>query len=156
MTLQKGNTAPDFELPSTQGDTYRLSQHLNSGKGVLVAFYPFDWSPVCTNELGYFNANYQDFAQAEVTLAAISVDSPFCHAAWAKDQALKFPLLSDFNKDVTQAYGVLLDEYHGLKQFAKRAVFLVDASATIQYAWVGESPGVEPNYSEILDAVSAL
>jgi peroxiredoxin len=155
MTLKKGDKAPDFQLPSTKTETFKLSENL-SGKGIILAFYPFDWSPVCTNELGYFNANYNEFKAVDISLAAISVDSPFSHSAWAESQKLKFPLLSDFNKEVVTAYGVLLHEFHGLKNFAKRSVFLVDRDGIIQYVWISENPGMEPEYTELLDAAAEL
>jgi peroxiredoxin len=150
--LNTNDLAPDFELPSTKGDSFRLSAALEKNP-VLLAFYPFDWSPVCTNELGYLNVNIEHFRRNKTALAAISVDSPFSHAAWAKSQKLKFPLLSDFNREVTAAYGVLCEEYHGLRQFAKRAVFLIGTDGKVRYAWVTEDPGVEPCYSEIMQAV---
>ena len=153
--LTIGDRAPDFELPSTKGETFKLSKALEKN-AVLLAFYPFDWSPVCTNELGYFNTNLADFRGAKVGLAAISVDSPFSHGAWAKSEKLKFPLLSDFNRDVCRAYDVLHDELMGLKAFAKRSVFLVDQAQTIRYCWVSEDPGNEPDYAEVMAAAQAL
>ena len=144
-----GDTAPDFELPATKGKTFRLSAGTGK-KNVLLAFYPFDWSPVCTNEVGYLNTNLAAFKAWDVNVVAVSVDSPFSHQAWAKAEALKFPLLSDFNKEVCALYGVLCDEYSGLKSFAKRSVFIVDKSQTVRYKWVSDEPGEEPDYQEIL------
>ncbi len=151
--LNLHDLAPDFELPATKGDAFKLSAALAKSP-VLLAFYPFDWSPVCTNELGYFNANLEDLRRGGTTLAAISVDSPFSQAAWAKSQKLGFPLLSDFNREVAAAYGVLCDEYHGLKRFAKRAIFLVGKDRTVRYAWVTDDPGIEPPYAEIMQATT--
>jgi len=150
-----GEKAPEFELPATKGETFSLAQE-TAGKNLLLAFYPFDWSPVCTNELGFLNTSVKDLRKKSVQVAAISVDSPFSHAAWAKAQKLAFPLLSDFNKDVCRAYGVLYDQYGGLKGFAKRSVFLIDPEQVVRYTWVSEDPANEPDYDELFAAVDRL
>jgi glutaredoxin-dependent peroxiredoxin len=155
MTLQKGDKSPDFELASTKTETFKLSENL-TGKGLLLVFYPFDWSPVCTNELGYLNVNYDGFKEFGVKLAAVSVDSPFSHAAWDKAQKLKFPLLSDFNKEVIEKFDVVMEDFHGLKKFAKRSIFLIDSNGIIQYAWASDDPGVEPDYDEMLEACKTM
>jgi peroxiredoxin len=153
--LAVGDRAPNFELAATKDSPFRLYEAL-ACQPVLLAFYPFDWSPVCTNELGYLNTNIAAIRKHKVTLAAISADSPFSHAAWAKSQKLKFPLLSDFNREVAAAYGVLYDDYKGLKAFAKRAVFLIGADQTVRYVWVTEDPHVEPDYGQVMAALAAL
>ena len=153
--LSVGDRAPDFELPASKDDTFRLSAVL-AGNPVLLVFYPFDWSPVCTNELGYFNTNIAAIRKHKVKLAAISVDSPFSHAAWAKSQKLKFPLLSDFNREVSTAYGVLYDQYKIFRAFAKRAVFVIGKDQTVRYAWVTDDPHVEPDYAEVMKALATL
>ena len=155
--LNVDDVAPDFDLPSTKGKDkrFRLAETL-ARKPVLLAFYPFDWSPVCTNELGFLNTSLDDFKAKGVAVAAISVDSEFCHAAWAKSEGLRLPLLSDFNKDVCRGYGVLYENYEGLKGFAKRSVLLIDKSGVIRYMWVSEDPGQEPDYDSIFAAVDAL
>jgi len=150
-----GKKAPDFELPATKGDSFRLSEALGKGH-VLLAFYPFDWSPVCTNELGYLNTNRDTFARHGVSIAAISVDSPFSHQAWADTEALAFPLLSDFNKTVCAEYDVVCEEFSGLRGFAKRSVFLIASDGTVRYRWVTDDPGVEPDYQKLEEAAAAL
>jgi len=149
-----GEKAPDFQLPSTKDAQFSLSQTLGEGH-VLLAFYPFDWSPVCTNELGYLNTNRDTFSKSGVSIAAVSVDSTFSHEAWAKSEGLAIPLLSDFNKDVCAQYGVLYEEFAGLRGFAKRAVFLIGSDGTVRYKWVTEDPGVEPDYAELEEAATA-
>jgi peroxiredoxin len=152
-----GEKAPLFELAATgaREDTLAL-EDVAAGSNVLVAFYPFDWSPVCTNELGFLNTNREAFAEQGTSIVAISVDSPFSHEAWAKAEGLEIPLLSDFNKEVCQAYGAFHAELLGLKGFAKRAVFLVDRDLVVRYRWVSDDPGVEPDYEAILAAAAAL
>ena len=155
IMVKIGDKAPDFELPSTKGGDYRLKDKIK-GKGLLLAFYPFDWSPVCTNELGFLNANSDEFKKAKVGLAAISVDSVFSHEAWTKHEKFSFPLLSDFNKEVSKEYGALHEELGGMKGFCKRSLFLLDSTGNIQYTWISEDPGQEPDYDELLEAVKKL
>ncbi len=151
-----GEKAPDFTLPSTRGDgSFTLSRELGK-RGLLLAFFPFDFSPVCTNELGYLNTNLKRFREKKVSLAAVSVDSIFAHRAWAKIGKFRFPLLADFNREVCRRYGVLYDDFDGLREFAKRAIFLIDHSLTVRYRWVSEDPSREPDYKRIFAVIEEL
>ncbi len=156
MTLQVQDQAPGFQLPASDGSTFDLEKGLSGSQGLLLAFFPFAWSPVCTNEVGYLNTNLGEFKKKQVKVAAISADSPFTQKAWAKAEGLKFPLLADFNREVIAQFGVVQEEFHGLRGFAKRSVFLLDPERTVRYAWVSDDPGVEPNYAEVLGSVEAL
>ena len=97
MTLKVGDVAPDFELPQAQnaGDKIKLSDYQGK-KNVLLCFYPFDFSPVCSEQLPAYSAQAGRFEKANCEVLGISVDSPFAHAAWAESAGIKFPLLSDF------------------------------------------------------------
>lgn len=97
MALSVGDTAPDFELPRTlaEGDTVKLSS-FRGKKNVLLCFYPFDFSPVCSEQLPGYQASAGKFAEADCEVIGISVDSPFSHAAWAEKYSIEFTLLSDF------------------------------------------------------------
>jgi peroxiredoxin len=101
--LSPGNPAPDFELPSTPDQKVMLSEFRR--QAVILAFYPEDWSPVCSDQLGLYQAVLPEFQKFGAELVAISVDSAWSHLAFAKDRNLHFPLLADFEPkgDVARA-----------------------------------------------------
>jgi peroxiredoxin len=105
--LTPGTPAPDFKLPTTPDQTISLSEL--KGRPVILAFYPADWSPVCGDQMALYNEILPEF-QAE--LLGISVDGAWCHAAFAKDRKLRFPLLADFEPKgaVSQLYGAYRPE----------------------------------------------
>src|SRR3954468_1881747 len=92
--LQKGDQAPDFKLFATPDQ--QLALHELKGKNVILAFYPADWSPVCSDQMGLYNEMLKYFTKHNATLLGISVDSKWCHNAFAKSRNLHFPLLADF------------------------------------------------------------
>src|SRR5437867_2653395 len=94
IPLSPGTPAPDFELPSTPDQKVMLSDF--RGQPVILVFYPEDWSPVCSDQLGLYQAVLPEFQRFNAELIAISVDSAWSHVAFAKDRNLHFPLLSDF------------------------------------------------------------
>jgi len=153
--LAIGSRAPDFELPGTVDKTVRLADQLGS-KPVLLLFYPLDWSPVCTSELCSLGADFNNYTGLGVSVFAISVDSIFSHKAFAAHHNIEIPLLSDFNKTVSQDYGVLYPELMGLKGVAKRSSFLLDAKGIVRYAWVTEDPTQMPDFMEIKKQIALL
>ncbi len=153
--IKAGDRAPDFELPATTSDSVRLSDEFSAGP-VLVLFYPLDWSPVCTSELCSMKSDFDDFAGLGAKVLAISVDSIFSHKAFAARHGISIPLLSDFNKTVAQAYGVLYPELMGLKGVAKRSAFVLDAKGIVRWAWVSEDPLQLPDFAEIKKQIEAL
>src|SRR3982750_2603049 len=92
--LPPGTPSPDFELNSTPDQTLALSEL--RGRPVVLVFYPADWSPVCGDQLALYNEILSEFHEFDAQIVGISVDGPWCHAAFAKDRGLRFPLLSDF------------------------------------------------------------
>jgi len=141
MTLQVGDVAPDFELPASGNRIVKLSD-FHSKKNVLLAFYPFAFSPVCSLQLPGLQQSLGEFEKLNTEVLGISVDSKHSSAAFAEHLHLDFPLLSDFNKEVTAAYGVLREG-----GFAERALFVIDKEGKIVYAHVnaiGEVPDNEP------------
>jgi mycoredoxin-dependent peroxiredoxin len=141
MTLHVGDVAPDFELSASGNRTVKLSD-FRGKKNVLLAFYPFAFSPVCSLQLPGLQQSLREFQKLNTEVLGISVDSKHSSAAFAEHLHLDFPLLSDFNKDVTAAYGVLREG-----GFAERALFVVDKDGTIRYAHVnaiGEVPDNGP------------
>jgi len=141
MALQVGAVAPDFELPASGNRTVKLSD-FRGKKNVLLAFYPFAFSPVCSLQLPGLQQSLSEFQKLNTEVLGISVDSKHSSAAFAEHLHLDFPLLSDFNKDVTTAYGVLREG-----GFAERALFVIDKNGLITYAHVnaiGEVPDNGP------------
>jgi len=149
--LQPGAEAPDFELPSTPDQKVRLSEF--RGQPVILAFYPEDWSPVCSDQLGLYQAVLSEFQKFNAELMGISVDSVWSHLAFATDRNLHFPLLSDFEPkgEVARTYQV----YRAKEGTTERALFVIDADGIIRWSYV--SPvGVNPGADGILRALEGL
>ncbi len=141
MPLLVGDVAPDFELPASGNRTVKLSE-FRGKKNVLLAFYPFAFSPVCSLQLPGLQENLGKFQDLNTEVLGISVDSKHSSTAFAEHLHLDFPLVSDFNKEVTKAYGVLREG-----GFAERALFVIDKGGKIAYAHVnaiGEVPDNAP------------
>src|SRR3954463_8772665 len=120
--IQAGNLAPDFELNSTPDQRVRLRDFRD--RPVILAFYPADWSPVCGDELALFNELLPEFGKHNAQLMGISVDGVWCHAAYARDRKLHFPLLADF-----EPKGAVARSYCAYDQHAghcERALFVVN------------------------------
>jgi peroxiredoxin len=149
--LPAGTAAPDFSLPSTPDQKVTLSEF--RGRPVILAFYPADWSPVCGDQMALYNEIREEFARFGAQLLGISVDGAWCHAAFAKDRKLHFPLLADFEPkgEVAHRYGV----YRAGDGFCERALFVIDGDGVIRWSYV--SPvGVNPGADGILDALEKL
>ena len=141
MALQVGDVAPDFELPASGNHTIQLSDY-RGAKNVLLAFYPFAFSPVCSLQFPGLQQQLGQFKSLNTEVLGISVDSKHSSAAFAEHLHLEFPLISDFNREITRAYGVLREG-----GFAERALFVIDQSGKIAYAHInaiGEVPDNEP------------
>jgi len=100
--------------------------------------------------------DYAAYQRLNTQVLGLSVDSVFSHEAWAQHLNLPFPLLSDFNKEVAQQYGVLLPELLGMKGLANRSAFVVDKQGVIRYTWVGANPGQQPDFGKIQDVLKGL
>lgn len=137
MAPQVGSEAPDFTLRNQNNEEISLSA-FRGKRNVLVVFYPFAFSGICTGELCAVRDDIGSFQNDDVQVLAVSVDHPFALKAWADQQNYDFPLLSDFwpHGEVARAYGVFLEE----KGLAVRGTFLVDKSGIVQFAEVN-GPG---------------
>src|SRR5712692_5720435 len=132
MAVDVGSKAPDFTLMSDERQPVTLSSC--RGKPVVLAFFPAAFSSVCTKELCSFRDQLGPLNHlSKAQVLAISVDTPFALKAFANEQRLNFPLLSDFNKEVIRAYDVVNPDMVGLKGIAKRAVFVIDRDGTIRH-----------------------
>jgi peroxiredoxin len=144
-----GAQAPDFTLASTAGGEVALSAL--RGRRVLLAFFPLAFTSTCTSEMCAFTDDYDAFAAEGVTVLPISVDSVPTLAEFKAKHGLKVDLLSDFRREASRAYGVLLEHTF----FSTRAYFLVDADGLVRWAHVEENPGQRRENAEILAAVRA-
>jgi peroxiredoxin (alkyl hydroperoxide reductase subunit C) len=137
MAPQVGSEAPDFTLKNQDNEEVRLSS-FRGERDVLVVFYPFAFSGICTGELCAVRDDIGSFQNDDVQVLAVSVDHPFALKAWADAEGYTFPLLSDFwpHGEVAKAYGVFLED----RGMAVRGTFLVDKSGVVQFAEVN-GPG---------------
>ncbi|MGH7542025.1 MAG: redoxin domain-containing protein [Gemmatimonadota bacterium] len=152
MTLEIGDTAPAFALPAAPGETVDVGALFGREKVVLL-FFPLAFSRVCTSELCAVRDQWTRWHDLGTRVFAISVDSPFVTARFRAEQELPFPVLSDFDKQTSRAYGVLYEEFFGLHGVAKRSAFVVGRDGKVAYRWVSEDSGVEPDYDALRDAV---
>jgi len=150
-----GNKAPTFTLPASNGKDFVLENNTGD-RGLALLFYPFAHSPVCTTELGFFNGISDELRGKGINIAAISTDSKFVQASWAKSEGFTFPLLSDYDRTVINAYGAVVDPGEGKTPFARRSVFIMDSEGTITYRWLSEAPPNEPDYDEVQAALNKL
>jgi peroxiredoxin len=149
--LSAGIVAPNFTLRVTPDQNLTLSDL--KGKNVIIAFYPADWSPVCGDQVTLYNELLPEFHKHDAELLGISVDGVWCHAAFARNRNLHFPLLADFEPkgDVARKYRV----YRANEGVCERALFVLDREGTI--AWSYCSPiAVNPGADGILDALEQL
>ena len=149
--LTPGTAAPNFELNATPDQKVDLNHF--RGRPVVLAFYPADWSPVCGDQLALYNEVLPEFNKHAAQLIGVSVDSAWCHNAYARQNRLHFPLLADFEPKgaVARRYGV----YRDGDGVCERALFVVDGGGTIRWSYV--SPlGVNPGADGILTALEDL
>jgi peroxiredoxin len=158
MTVSVGQPAPDFKLKgfanpeAGQMEEFTLSQ-FRGQKNVVLLFFPLVYTPVCTKEMCTFRDDIAKFNDLKAQVIAISVDNPFAQKAWSRDNKLNFPVVSDFNKEVSKAYGALHEDLIGLKGVSKRSAFVVDQHGVIRYAWVSDDPKKEPDYNAIASSL---
>jgi len=149
--LRAGTPAPDFALSSTPDEQLRLTDF--RGRPVILVFYPADWSPVCGDQVALYNEILSEFREYGADILGISVDSVWCHAAFARDRNLHFPLLSDFEPKgaVSRLYGA----YREKDGFSERALFVLDRDGIIRWSYL--SPvDVNPGADGILNALDSL
>jgi peroxiredoxin len=153
-----GDTAPDFSAPLALGDIsdFTLSDRLDEAPLVL-AFFPGAFSGTCTSEMGTFDDRLDEFESAGATVYGVSVDLPWALQEFRHDEELSFGMISDTSRGIVDAYDLRTDFVSmGLEGLAKRAVLVVDDDRVVQYAWVTDDAGREPDYDEVLDAVTGL
>ena len=155
MAVEVGSKAPDFTLVNQDRENVTLSQELGKG-GVVLAFFPGAFSGTCTKEMCTFRDSMSNFTKVNAKVLGVSTDTFFTLKAWGDQQNLGFPLLSDYNKDVINKYGVVNPDMIGLKNIAKRAVFVIDKDGIVRYREVLDDARNEPDYAKVNDAVAKL
>ena len=156
MALEVGQQAPEFTLYDTDRKERSLSEF--KGQNVVLAFFPGAFTGVCTTEMCAFRDRMEQFNSLNAQVLGISVDGAMSQKAFSDQNNLNFPLLSDFQRKVVSQYDVELPNFAGMEGYvaAQRAVFVLDKGGVVRYKWVGPTPGVEPDYDEVKDAVSKL
>jgi peroxiredoxin len=149
--LPAGVVAPDFTLPSTAGIDVTLSA-FRGRSHVLLAFFPLAFTSTCTAENCAFSEDHEQFARAGAAVLPISVDSVPTLKEYKAKYALHQDLLSDFKRDVSRAYGVLLED----RFFSKRAYFLIDRQGNLRWSHVEAELGAKRDDAELLRQIRAL
>lgn len=146
-----GASAPGFTLYSSPNQTVSLSDY--RGQPVILAFYPADWSPVCGSQMALYNELLPEFQRYNAQLFGISVDSVWCHNAFADDHTLQFPLLADFEPKggVARSYGV----YRPEDGTSERALFVLDTEGMIRWNHVAPID-VNPGADGVLNALEEI
>ena len=158
MGITVGDQAPDFALKSKSGDDMNdisLSDYRDQ-KNVVILFFPLAYTGVCTEEMCSVSGGLADYDALDAQVLGISVDSPFAQEAWAKENDITIPLLSDFNREVSAAYGSQFEELIGFKGVAKRSAFVVDKSGVVRFASVSDDPTQLPDFDAIKACLQAL
>ena len=152
--IQVGQPAPDFTLISDEKKPVTLAEQ--RGKNVVLLFFPAAFTSVCTAELCNVRDNYEAYNDLNAQVFGISVDMPYTLAEYRKQQSLNFPLLSDFNKQASTAYGTIYDDWWGLHGVSKRSAFVIDKDGIVRHAEVLEDAGKQPSFEKINEALKNL
>jgi len=152
-----GDEAPTFTAPLADGDidSFTLDERLDEAP-IVLAFFPGAFTGVCTHEMNTFQDRLGEFSDAGATVYGVSIDTPFSQNEFKEQLGLEFDLLSDTNREIIDEWGISMDFSElGVDGVAKRSVFVIDGDGVVQYAWVSDDPGVEPDYDEVIDAVQS-
>ncbi|MCB0865350.1 MAG: redoxin domain-containing protein [Solirubrobacterales bacterium] len=149
--IAAGARAPDFTLPDQDGSEVSLGDF--SGSRLVIAFYPLDFSPVCTDQLSVYQEVLGEIEAQGAALVGISVDSVFCHAAFRQRLGLTFPLLADFHPkgEVCDSYGALIAE----RGHANRSLVLIGPEGEVEWVYEAPTPLEIPGANLIFDALAA-
>ena len=147
--VEIGNRVPEFTLFDYELKKRSLSEF--RGKKLVLAFFPGAYTGVCDKEMCALRDALAKLGKLDAQVVAVSVNDPFSLKGFHEDNALTFPLLSDYTRETVKAYGVELPDFAGLKGYsvAKRSVFILDADCFLKWKWVSNDPRVEPDYAEI-------
>lgn len=149
--IEPGTAAPDFTLADQDGEEVSLADF--AGRKLVVAFYPLDFSPVCTDQLSIYQEVLPEIEARGAKLVGISVDSQFCHAAFRERLSVTIPLLADFEPKgaVASAYGAYLPDWG----HSNRSLVLIDGEGVVRWSYATEAPLEIPGANLIFDALDA-
>lgn len=154
MAPKVNDPAPEFTLKgfanpeAASMEEFSLAKYRGQ-KNVVLLFFPLVYTPVCTAEMCSVRDTMSQYNDLHAQVLGISVDNPFAQKAWAKENKLTFPLLSDFNKTVSAAYGALYEDLIGFKGVSKRSAFVVDKQGKLRYASVSDDAKQLPDFAAI-------
>lgn len=155
MKIEVGQAAPLFELYDSEKNKVSLAEL--KGSNVLLLFFPQAFTGVCTKELCAIRDDIARYSNANAKVFGISVDSVFTLNKFKEDQGYNFPLLSDFNKEVSTAYGSIYNDWIlDMKGVSKRSAFVIDKDGVVRYAEVLESAGDLPNFEAVHETLNSL
>ena len=148
---EAGQPAPEFKLKGPGGQPFTLSEYRGS-RNLLLAFYPLAFSPVCTHQLSELQREMARFRALDTEVLGVSVDSWYANQEFARKLNLSFPLLSDFDRQASAAYGVLMPE----KGYSGRALFVVDKQGRVAWREIAPTPTEIPSTADALAALEGL
>ncbi len=155
MALSLGQPAPDFTLFDSEKNKVTLSEQ--RGKNIILLFFPMAFTSVCTKELCDMRDNLAVYNNMNAAVYGISVDSLFTLNKFKTDQSLNFPLLSDFNKEVSEAYDTIYSTFaFDMKGVSKRSAFVIDKDGIIRHTEVLENAGEVPDFKAIQEVLNEL
>ncbi len=151
MPIEVGQPAPDFKLKDQNQKEVSLKDL--RGKNVVLAFYPLDFSPVCSKEHACFHDDFSRFEDLNAEVLGISVDSAWAHKAFAEKLGIQYPLLADFHPkgDVAKKFGLYLED----KGITNRATVIIDKEGIVRYVQVYDIPQQREN-QELVDVLNKL
>lgn len=155
MSVSVGQEAPDFTLKNSNSELVSLHS-FRGKKNVVLLFFPFAFSGVCTNEMCSTSGQLDQYEGLNAEVLGISGDSPFALKNWKEKEKITLTLLSDYEHKTTQAYGVEYENFVGYKGPAKRSAFVIDQQGVVRYAEVSESAKDLPNFDAIKATLASL
>ena len=155
--VEVGQKAPDFTILSDEAKPVTLSKELGHGP-VVLSFYVFDFSNTCQGQLCAMRDSLGDLQAMGAKVFGISTDSHHSHRVFKQQNQINYPLLSDWNKDASKAFGVLYDRLgeFGLRGVSKRSVFVLDRDGVVRFKWVTEDSKIPPDATRVLEEVKKL
>jgi peroxiredoxin len=156
LTVEIGQRPPDFQLPDQDKKLRTLKDFL--GKKTVLAFFPGAFTSVCTKEMCTFRDSMQAFNSLDAQVVGISVNDPWANKAFAENNKLQFPILSDYTRETVKKFNVFHNDFSGLKGYtvAKRSVFVLDEKGVVRYRWISEDHGILPNLDEVKEALAKI
>ncbi len=156
MALDVGTKAPDFRLPPSGDPEARVTLEDTRGFKFVLLFFPAAFTPNSTEQARQVSETLSEYRKLRAEVIGVSVDSPFAQEAWKEQEGFALPLLSDFNREMIEAYDVKRDDFFGLKDLANRAAFVVDEDGVIRFSWESGEPDELPPFEKIRETVESM